>query len=154
MPLLLLLLLQGVLLQMHACTAVHLRSLSRMQPWAGMPLTLTLPPLPPQHLIWPPLQFSQLPTHESLQVELVYMHNTLAHPPQVGIPSGFLSAMLHHASGGVQNSSVNEAWLAFSKCETCSAAYSNALKVGAWRAGGCMLGTSSAAVGCRGCAGG
>jgi hypothetical protein len=82
-----------------------------------------------QHLVWPPLHFAQLPTSESLQVELLYMHNTLVHPPKMGIPTGFLQTMLHHASGQVQNSSVGEAWLAFSKCELCMAAYSRALKV-------------------------
>jgi hypothetical protein len=76
------------------------------------------------------MHFSQLPATESLQVQLVYMHNTLVHPPKMGIPTGFLQTMLHHVSGQVQNSSVAEAWLAFSKCELCMAAYSRALKVG------------------------
>jgi hypothetical protein len=99
-------------------------------------------PRRPQHLIWPPLHFSQLPATESLQVQLVYMHNTLVHPPKMGIPTGFLQTMLHHVSGQVQNSSVAEAWLAFSKCELCMAAYSRALKVGG---GGAQCGVCSSA---------
>ncbi|KAG2483318.1 hypothetical protein HYH03_017819 [Edaphochlamys debaryana] len=89
------------------------------------------------HLVWPPLQHERMalprlangPAGDTLEIQVVHIHDTLGIPPQnihVDVIQDKLSSLLSSVNLKVH---ITESYLSFAVCDLCVNAYTNALRV-------------------------
>lgn len=85
-----------------------------------------------QHLVWPPLQTSDLPVYREVHVQVMYIYQTLLRP----LATVDISHIRSQLEGLGQKVVVEEHMVSFAHCDLCVTAYTRALKSHTGRAPG------------------